>query len=277
VKTIHDSQTAILYLITLRMLISAGVVQAQESNDELAKAAQNPLANLMSFPFQNNTNFNYGPEGDRTQILLNIQPVIPLIGGRIITRTILPLLWQPEFTTENNVSAFGLADINFTAFYSPPSKSVTWGIGPILTIPTGYKYSSGKWGLGPSFVILVSQPKMVYGLLINNVWSIAGNSERSDINHMLLQPFFNYNFSDGAYIGSIPIITSNWQEESGQQWTIPLGLSAGKIVRFGMLPVNLQAGAYVNVVKPDIGPDWQLRLQMQLLMPTSIFQAGKNR
>jgi hypothetical protein len=273
----HDSQTAILYLITLRMLISAGVVQAQESNDELAKAAQNPLANLMSFPFQNNTNFNYGPEGDRTQILLNIQPVIPLIGGRIITRTILPLLWQPEFTTENNVSAFGLADINFTAFYSPPSKSVTWGIGPILTIPTGYKYSSGKWGLGPSFVILVSQPKMVYGLLINNVWSIAGNSERSDINHMLLQPFFNYNFSDGAYIGSIPIITSNWQEESGQQWTIPLGLSAGKIVRFGMLPVNLQAGAYVNVVKPDIGPDWQLRLQMQLLLPTSIFQAGKNR
>jgi hypothetical protein len=138
---------SILLMILLQALIQT--ILAQESNTELAKAAQNPLANLISFPFQNNTNFNYGLDKDRTQNLLNIQPVIPLKGGRIITRTIFPLLWQPEFGTEGG-TAFGLADVNFTAFYAPHSQGATWGFGPILTIPTGYQYSSGKWGIGPS-------------------------------------------------------------------------------------------------------------------------------
>jgi hypothetical protein len=250
---------------------------AQESNEELAKAVQNPLANMISLPFQNNTNFGYGPDRDATQNILNIQPVIPLKDGRIITRTIFPLLWQPEFTSSGASAgtAFGLADINFTAFYSPEPTGAIWGVGPILTIPTGYTYSSGKWGIGPSFVVLVVEAKVVYGFLINNVWSFAGDDAHADVNQMLLQPFFNYNFPGGKYVSFAPIITANWEAPSGQQWLVPLGAAAGRIVRFGTLPVNLQAGAYVNVVKPDIGPDWQLRLQAQLMLPASILGGGK--
>jgi hypothetical protein len=48
---------------------------------------------------------------------------------------------------------------------------------------------------------------------------------------------------------------------------VPLGGGAGKIVRFGRLPVNLQLQAFCNVVTPDNGADWQLRFQVQFLFP----------
>src|SRR5271165_5468580 len=65
---------------------------------ELAKKLQNPIGDLYSIPFQNNTNFNYGPNKG-TQDILNIQPVIPIHvtdEWNVITRTILPLIWQPS-------------------------------------------------------------------------------------------------------------------------------------------------------------------------------------
>lgn len=271
VVTIFHSTSIIKisFFFFLLFAINFGL-QAQQSNEELAKAAQNPLANMISFPFQNNTNFGYGPDNDRIQNVLNIQPVIPFFEGKLITRTIFPLLTQPDFTAESG-SKTGLADINFTAFYAPKMKGITLGVGPILTIPTGYEYSSGKWGIGPSLVILVMKTKIVYGFVANNVWSFAGDENRSDINQMLFQPFFNYNFKGGKYLSFSPVITANWEAESGQQWLVPLGLAAGKLVRVGgKLPVNFQAGGYYNVVRPDFGPEWQLRVQVQILLPTSI-------
>jgi hypothetical protein len=50
---------------------------AGESATDLAKKLQNPVGDLYSFPFQSNTNFNYGPNKG-TQENLNIQPVIPI-------------------------------------------------------------------------------------------------------------------------------------------------------------------------------------------------------
>ena len=50
---------------------------AEMSATELAKLAQNPVGNLISVPFQNNSNLNYGPL-KKTQNILNIQPVIPI-------------------------------------------------------------------------------------------------------------------------------------------------------------------------------------------------------
>ena len=82
----------------------------------------------------------------------------------------------------------------------------------------------------------------VFGALINNVWSFAGGSDRRDVNQMLIQPFINYNLPDAWYVGSSPIITANWEADSDNQWTVPLGVSEGKIVRLGKLPVNTQVG-----------------------------------
>jgi len=244
---------------------------AQADDAELAKKTQNPVGDLISVPFQNNIGFKYGPE-EKVQNVLNIQPVIPFSLGEnwnLITRTIMPVISMPTLTPSGSGTS-GLGDINLTAFLSPSKPGgLIWGAGPILLLPTATDkiLGTGKWGVGPSVVLLAMKNQWVYGALVNNVWSVAGDSDRGDINQMLFQPFLNYNFPGGAYFSSGPLITANWEAESGNQWTVPLGGGFGKIVKLGKMPLNLSAQAFYNVVTPDYGSDWTLRLQIQMLFP----------
>jgi hypothetical protein len=258
-------------LIIIFPLMSIPVLHAQESAEDLSRQAANPLADLMSFPFQNNLNINYG-EFDRNLNVLNIQPVLPFAGGRIITRTIIPVVWIPDYAQESGLYASGLGDISLTAFYAPSSEGLTWGVGPVLEIPTGgEKRGTQKWGLGPSAVMLVQPGDWTFGALLNNVWSVAGESSRQDVNKMLLNLFVVYQLGEGWYVNSAPIITADWQAVSGQQWTVPLGAGFGKLTFVGgKLPLNLQTQLYYNIVSPDFGPDWQWRVQAQVLLPKSI-------
>jgi len=105
------------------------------------------------------------------------------------------------------------------------------------------------------------------GILANNVWSIAGDSARADVSRGLLQYFIVRQLGNGWYVNSAPINTANWKAESGQKFLVPLGAGGGKLVFLGKLPVNMQSQVYYNVVKPDVGPDWQLRFQVQVLLP----------
>ncbi len=240
----------------------------------LAKAAQNPIADMISVPFQNNTNFKTGPR-EETQNILNIQPVYPInlnTDWNLITRTIMPVISQPAFTqAQDRVN--GIGDVQFSAFFSPkqPVNGWVWGAGVIVQLNTATddRLGQGAWGLGPTAVALHLGKTWVYGALINNVWSVEKDDGRKDVNQMLLQPFVNYNFPEhpGRYLSFAPVITADWEADSGQRWTVPLGLGIGQIMRFGKQPVNLQAAAYYNVERPDNGALWQLRLQIQLLFP----------
>jgi hypothetical protein len=263
------------FIVTVFFLIAATALQAQQSQEELSQQAANPIANLMSFPFQNNTDFGLG-EFNRTRNVLNVQPVIPLAGGKLITRTIIPFVWLPDITAESGSFSSGLSDITFTAFYVLPSGGgATVGIGPVLDIPTGGDLrGSKKWNLGPSVVALAQPGDWTLGILANNVWSVAGSSDRADVNRGLLQYFIVRQLGNGWYVNSAPIITVNWKADSGQRWVVPFGVGGGKLIFLGKLPVNVQSQVYYNVVKPDIGPEWTLRVQMQFLLPTSIF-SGK--
>jgi hypothetical protein len=237
---------------------------------ELAKQTQNPVADLISVPFQNNFNFGIGPR-DVTQWVLNIQPVIPISLNRdwnLITRTIMPIINQPS-PAPGVESAFGLGDINPTLFLSPVgSPSLIWGVGPTFTLPTATDslLGSGKWSAGPAAVALTMQGPWVVGALANTQWSFAGWGDKY-FAQTLIQPFINYNFAHGWYLNSAPIITCNWEADSGDQWTVPLGAGGGKVLHLGRLPVNTQLQAYYNVATPDNGPDWQLRFQVQFLFP----------
>ena len=254
-------------------LAATGPAQAEMSAEELAKLAQNPVGNLISVPFQNNTNFNVGPLSG-TQNVLNIQPVIPISVNsewNIITRTILPVIWQPALSPTTD-STSGVGDIVLTAFLSPAQpKGLIWGAGPVLQIPTNSSAELGNknWGLGPSFVMLELEhgSPWVYGVLANNIWSLSSNKQGGSYNNGLIQPFVNYNFAGGFYLVSGPIVTVNWKAASGQQWTVPLGGGIGKIFHLGKLPVNTSLQAYYNVVNPDNGADWQLRAQVQFMFP----------
>ena len=255
-----------------------GDVEAGENkSDELRSASQNPMADLISFPIQNNTNFDYGPL-EKTQNIVNIQPVIPVNLNEdwtLITRTILPIIHQPEFYSGQG-SKDGLGDLNLSLFIGPAEQgNMIWGAGPILSFPTATneRLGSEKWCAGPAAVVLTMQDPWVFGVLAQNLWSYAGDSDRSDVNQALIQYFVNYNLPDGWYLSSAPIITANWEADSNNRWTVPFGVGVGKLLWLGKLPLNVSAGAYYNVEKPDnIGPRWTMRLQVQTLLPKSFSQ-----
>jgi len=236
---------------------------------DLARAAQNPIASLISLPFQNNMNFDVGPD-DRVQNIHNIQPVWPFSLGKkwnLITRTILPVISQPAPGTDRTV---GLGDLNFTGFFSPkkPGK-VIWGVGPALVFPTATDdvLGTGKFSLGPSVVALTIKGQWVIGALASNVWSVSGNDDRADVNFFLMQYFINYNFPSGWYLTSAPIITSDWEAASGEQWIVPFGGGGGKVFRIGKQPMNINTQVFYNVETPTNGPKWQWRFQIQFLFP----------
>ncbi len=251
---------------------SAGGGETESENTAaLAKAAQNPVAKLISVPLQNNFNFGVGPN-DVMQYVLNIQPVIPITlseDWNLITRTVMPIISQAS-PAPGVPSAAGLGDINPSFFLSPAKAGkLIWGVGPTFTFPTATDslLGAGKWSAGPTVVALTMPGKWVLGALANNQWSYAGWGTRS-VNQMLLQYFINYNLPHGWYLTSSPIITADWEADNDNRWTIPFGGGVGKIQRLGKLPVNFQLGAYWNAETPkDFGADWQLRFQMQLMFP----------
>jgi hypothetical protein len=272
-------------LIIFCLLIAlplADAAQQEPSAEDLAKKTQNPVADLISVPLQSNWNFGAGSR-NKTIYILNIQPVIPISISQewnLIRRVIMPVINQPALFAGSN-GATGLGDINPTFFLSPAKPGeLIWGFGPTMTLPTATDrdLGSGKWSIGPAGVVLTVHGPWVYGALLNNQWSVGGWGENA-VNAMLLQWFVNYNLPDGWYLTTSPVVTANWKADRGRDvWTVPVGGGFGKLFRMGQvmplegspmakLPINTQLGAYGNVAKPEFGPEWQLRFQIQFLFP----------
>ena len=198
----------------------------------------------------------------------------------IITRTILPVISQPPLTQTGGERINGIGDLQFSAFLSPAtpgSGGLIWGAGAIAQAPTDSNDALGnpRWGVGPTVVVLHLEhdDPWVYGVLVNQIWSVGnatkGSRQQGDYSQALVQPFVNYNLPGGSgmYLTSSPIITADWKADSGQKYTVPVGEGIGHIFHLGKLPVNTQLAAYYNAVKPDFGPNWQIRFQVQLMFP----------
>lgn len=256
--------------LALLSALSFANAEDQAELQSLAKAAQNPIASMISLPFQNNTNLNIGPN-EQTQNILNIQPVWPFQindDWNLITRTIVPVVSSPDaLTGEGRVD--GIGDTSFSAFFSPSAASkLTWGVGPVILLPTATEDALGQdtWGAGISAVLLTQPGNWVIGSLFSNVWSVGGGD--ADINLFTWQYFINYNMADGWYLTSAPIMTANWEADSDHRWTVPLGGGFGKIFRIGKQPINASLQTYYNVVTPDdYGAEWQVRAQFQFMFP----------
>ncbi|MBW1743595.1 MAG: hypothetical protein JRJ47_09240, partial [Deltaproteobacteria bacterium] len=245
-------------LVVLLIVFSAGNAFGQEDaakpaeqakgGDDLAAKTQNPVGAMYSLPFK--FTFDYGAaNGEAT--FLNIQPVIPVTVGNwnLINRVIVPIIDTPGLVTGTpeipspipGDGATGLGDINYSVFVSPaePGK-VIWGVGPSLMMDTATdeQLGSGKWSAGPTVVVLVQPKPWTLGLLVRQLWSFSGDSERKDVNQLLLQPFINYNLAKGWYLITDTIITANWEADSDNRWTIPLGGGFGKMFAIGSQKMN---------------------------------------
>jgi hypothetical protein len=263
---------------------AAPAEDTEANTEKLAQAAQNPIASLISVPFQNNFAGNIGPL-NQTQYVLNVQPVIPVSLSPkwlVVTRTIVPIVNQPGLrispSSDPNLPpelqttyTFGLGDINPQFYFVPKTNSnITWGIGPQFIFPTATTTATGagKWSVGPVGVVVYTHAQWVIGALATQAWSFAGDSDRSSVSQFLVQPFVNYNLPKGWYFTTSPQITANWIAAPGNQWAVPLGGGFGRLFRVGKQPINANLQAYGFVVRPENGPTWLLRFQVQLLFPT---------
>jgi len=262
-----------LILAIVGLLFFATLAGAQESGDkDPAMKAQNPLANIISMPFQNNTDFGIG-EYDRTSNVLNIQPIYPINLGKewiLINRFIVPFpKTVPDAGVESG-STTGLGDINYTAWFSPPpSGALTWGFGLVSIWPTATDpaLGSGKFSIGPSFVLVHTSPKFLVAAVIADWISVAGKSDRPDVHTFYFQYILTYFLPQKWYISTAPINTANWEAEKGQRWTVPIGGGFGKMFNIGSLPLDFQTQAFYYLATPNGGPDWQLRVQLKLIFP----------
>ena len=191
------------------------------------------------------------------QNILNIQPVIPIAVDKdwnIITRTIVLLIWMPTLSTEIGAKS-GIGDIQISAILSPASPGDwIWGVGAIAQLPTNSSEELGNknWGLGPTAVVLHLEhgDPWVYGVLVNNIWSLTSSQQGGSYNNGLVQPFVNYNSPEDFHLTSAPIWTVNWKANSRHPSTRSINASLGKPHR------PLPASAYSTRSHPPAGSAW---------------------
>lgn len=237
---------------------------------ELAKKLANPVASLISVPFQFNYDEGFGPK-DAYKLTLNIQPVVPISldeEWNLIIRTIVPVVYQDSLA-DGIGSKFGLGDTVQSFFFSPKAPTSggwIWGVGPVFLWPTGTDdiLGSEKWGAGPTGLILRQEKGWTYGMLANHIWSYAGDGDRRSVNATFLQPFLVYTFPTATGIGINTESTYDW---SDSQWTVPINVFINQVVKFGKQPVQFQIGPRFYAETPDGGPEWGVRFAMTFLFP----------
>lgn len=261
-------------ILRCALLLLASIARAQDA-DELSKQLSNPVADLASVPLQLNWENGVGPN-DELRYVTNFQPVVPFrISPRwnLIGRIVVPFIQQPALTTGAPATS-GTGDILLSGFFSPvrPEGGLTWGVGPVLSLPTTTDptLGSGKWGLGPTGLVLVSTSKWTYGALVNHVWGVAdtGDVERADLSSTFLQPFLARHFPGAVTVTLQSESTYNWEAESEEEWTVPVNLIASKVTKLGPFPFSVGGGFGYYVESPSIGPDWKLRTVFTLILPS---------
>lgn len=281
-KTSSRFGTGVLALIlaaTLLPAVAGGQAPEEkppapaQSAEELAKKLSNPIADLVSIPFQLNWNQGVGPNDD-LQFQLNIQPVVPFTLSKdwnVIARMIVPYLSQP-ILFPGGEPASGLSDITLSLFFSPRgSGGLTWGVGPVFGLPmtTDPSLGTGKWLMGATFVGLMQSHGWTYGALVNQVFSVAstGSVHRNYVSQAFLQPFIAYTTKTAYTLTLNTESTYNWEAAPDQRWTVPVIAAVSKLTRLGPFPFSMQLGAGYYAAKPDNGPDWKLRISFVVLLP----------
>ena len=245
---------------------------AVAQDEDLQAKLANPVADLITLPFQVTSTFNSGPL-DKQQHTLNIQPVYPASLGEInlINRLIVPLLSNPGLGPgQDRVN--GLGDILYQGFLSPrtPGRWI-WGAGPALQMRTATddRLGTGKWSAGPTLVGLTQPHPWTFGALVTQLWSFAGDDSRQRVNQTQIQPILSYTLNPRNSIAYAGVITANWEEDrSSQRWTVPLGATYSILTKpAGFVPVNYIFGGGYNIIHPDNVGTWFLRFQVNFILP----------
>ena len=257
-----------LAAVTATLALATGA-RAQDSSEELAKKLSNPVAAMISVPLQYNYDQKYGDERTGHKSYLNLQPVIPFSISpqwNLISRTIVPLIDQDT----PGINQSGVGDITQSFFFSPKQPTaggLIWGLGPVVYLPTGTdpQLSARKWGAGPTAVVLKQDGPWTYGALVNHIWGFGGVESRPGFSSTFLQPFLSHTTKDAWTFTVNSESSYDWKNK---EWSVPVNLMVGKLVKFGNQPVSFTGGLRYWADSPDNGPhDLGYRFVVTFLFP----------
>jgi hypothetical protein len=266
--------TSRLLRVLAALVLSASSAFAQASGEDLAKKLSNPVASLISLPFQSNWDRGIGLLDRGTRYTLNVQPVIPFEitpHWNMISRTITPIIRQNEIGRGTGVQ-LGIGDIVQSLFFSPVEPGpggIIWGAGPVFLVPTGSDplLSASQWGAGPTAVVLKQSGPWTIGVLGNHIWSFAETRTNAPaVNVSYVNPFINYTTSDQWTFGLAAEATYDWQRD---KLTMPVVTTVSKLVMFGKQPVSFTLGGKYYAITPENGPKgFGARASVVFLFPT---------
>ena len=241
------------------------------SDEELAKEAKNPFADLIQVQVGNDFGFG-GDTGSGLQYDMTLQPIIPIKisdGWNLITRSTFSVASLPE-SDSGTGRITGASDL-LTEFYFSPDKQTPfiWGFGPVLGIPTASNTSlgTGKWTLGPAFAIIKQTEHWQYGVVVYHSWSIAGSKNRGNVSSTYLQPALYYTWGAGWTLGLDAESTYDSNAARGERWTVPVQASISKVTKFLGQPVSLSLGVIPYADAPAGSPSIAVNFTMALLFP----------
>ena len=266
----------IQYLALILFVCVYSSVIAQEkpkqpavNTQELADKLANPVANMVSIPFQNNSDWGIG-EYNGSKNTLNFQPVLPLTLNNnlnLITRMVLPIIDQRDVTGPDT-HQFGLADATLSAFFSPSGSKngLIWGAGPAFLVPTATNdfLATKKFGVGPTALVLRQNHGTTFGVLLNQLWSVAGNKNRSDVSQLFVQPFFAHSFPTGASLGGNFELTQNWEANTTLLFFNP---TVSGLTKLGKLPIQLVVGPRIPLGPDNSKPKFGIRSVLIFVFP----------
>jgi hypothetical protein len=177
----------------------------------------------------------------------------------------------------------GFGDMYYVGLFAPnkgikfdAGGTFLWGAGFDAGFPTASEdiLGTGKWTAGPSALGVYMGPKWKIGTLVQQYWDYAGDDDRDDVNLMNLQYFIFYSLDDVTSIGASPNIIANWNLDSDNAWTVPVGLGISRTFQFGKVPVRFGAEVHYSVIQPDDvpGAKWDFRFYVIPAAPSALFK-----
>lgn len=258
-------------LLLVGVLAGAAPVAAQNAADQdLAKKLSNPVADLISVPFQLNYDTGFGTT-DADRWLLNFQPVLPFSiseNWNLISRTVIPFVSLGALTPGGD-STTGVGSTTQSFFFSPKkptANGIIWGVGPAIGIPASDStLGPEEWSAGVTGVVLRQSGPWTVGALANQLWSFTGDEIGSDVDAAYLQPFVAYTTPKAVTFSLDSEASYDW---IGDQWTASVNGTVGKVVKVGKLPVQFTGGVRYWIDTPEAGPDgWGARFVTTILFP----------
>jgi hypothetical protein len=260
--------------IALPLMFMAVSTQADDSAlAEMARKAQDPLGDVKAIMTDNTIAFDGGEDGDDTSYGFQIQPVYAIENDtsfNMIARAVIPIVGVdpgvvlpplgPEPRPDEG-DQWGLSDSIVQLFFSPKGDAgIKWGIGPQVSLKTrtSDQQAGPGWGAGLAAVIFTGVGNWSLGAIAMQHWG-----EEDDFSRATIQGIVTYNFESipGAYIGYNNAATYNWEADSGNKLTLPLGLTVGRTILLGNGDgLDFSIGAYDLVERPENAPEWQLKL-----------------